>query len=139
MIAAIALLFALKKRDENNTQVSVRADDSLYTPDDNAVETDEEGSIIDYERNEELLETSQGPGIFDLNGMELEAGDGNEVKSILVDYAGYFGIEHCAEQLELSSEDQKVIFPPNLKLIREVTGEEKYKNHYLARNDTKTV
>ena len=105
VIAAIALLFALKKRDENNTQVSVRADDSLYTPDDNAVETDEEGSIIDYERNEELLETSQGPGIFDLNGMELEAGDGNEVKSILVDYAGYFGIEHCAEQLELSSED----------------------------------
>ncbi len=42
-------------------------------------------------------------------------------------------------ELELSSEDQKVIFPPNLKLIREVTGEEEYKNHYLARNDTKTV
>ena len=45
MIAAIALLFTLKNRDGNNTQVSVRADDSLYTPDDKAVETDEETGI----------------------------------------------------------------------------------------------
>ena len=45
MIATIALLFTLKNRDGNNTQVSVRADDSLYTPDDKAVETDEETGI----------------------------------------------------------------------------------------------
>ena len=76
---------------------------STKTP--SLVDTNEEDAIIDYERNKDLLETSQGPGIFDLNGMELQAGDGNEVKSILVDYASYFGIEHCAEQLELSSEN----------------------------------
>lgn len=76
---------------------------SSKTP--SVVDTNEEDVLIGYERNEELLETSQGPGIFDLNGMELEAEDGIEVKSILVDYASYFGIEHCAEQLELSSED----------------------------------
>ena len=37
-------------------------------------------------------------------------------------------------EIELSSEDQEVKFPPQLRLIREVTGEEEFKNAALARN-----
>ena len=36
-------------------------------------------------------------------------------------------------EIELSSEDQEVIFQPQLKMIREVTGEKEFKNASLAR------
>ena len=37
-------------------------------------------------------------------------------------------------EIELSDENQEVIFPPQLKVIREVTDEAEYRNSYLALN-----
>ena len=45
VIATIALLFALSNRNMDNTHVSVRSDDGLYTPDENSIETDKETGI----------------------------------------------------------------------------------------------
>jgi CYTH domain-containing protein/thymidylate kinase len=44
-----------------------------------------------------------------------------------------FWKDRAIVEIELSSEDQEVIFPPQLKMIREVTGEKEFKNASLAR------
>lgn len=36
-------------------------------------------------------------------------------------------------EIELHSEDQEVIFPEKIDVIREVTGDPAYSNHELAR------
>lgn len=38
-------------------------------------------------------------------------------------------------KIELSDENQEVHFPPQLEIIREVTGEPEFRNSYLARNE----
>ena len=44
-----------------------------------------------------------------------------------------FWQDKAIAEIELRDEEQEISFPKFLKVIREVTGEEEYKNSYLAR------
>ena len=44
-----------------------------------------------------------------------------------------FWNDRAVMEIELGSEDEEIVFPEVIKIIREVTGEEEYKNASIAK------
>ena len=72
--------------------------------DSNIINDTETDTVDNYERNDELLDTSEGVEVFDLYGMDLEVKDAKAADHLLNEFASYFRIDHCVNDLSLSNE-----------------------------------